>query len=113
MPALLHVSRRSPEAADQKIFQALFGAMQIFFGVHSAKNVVARDLLVERRDQPLEAGLADLLVDIAVRNHLCSSYDPTMDDAPKSAYELAMERLKKQDADQGVTEQTLTDDQKN
>lgn len=36
-----------------------------------------------------------------------------MDGAPKSAYELAMERLKKKDADEGVSERTLTDDQKN
>ena len=33
-------------------------------------------------------------------------------DAPKSAYELAMERLKKKDAEAGVTEQTLTDEQR-
>jgi hypothetical protein len=37
----------------------------------------------------------------------------TMDDGPKSALELAMERLKKKDAEQGVSEQTLTEDQKN
>jgi len=36
-----------------------------------------------------------------------------MDDAPKSALELAMARLKKQDAEQGVIEHFLTDDQKN
>lgn len=35
------------------------------------------------------------------------------DGAPKSAYELAMERLKKQDADAGISERALTDDQKN
>lgn len=35
-----------------------------------------------------------------------------MDDAPKSAVELAMARLKKQDADDGVTDRVLTDDQK-
>ena len=35
-----------------------------------------------------------------------------MDDAPKSALELAMERLKKKDAEQGVSEQALTDYQK-
>ena len=35
-----------------------------------------------------------------------------MDDEPKSALELAMERLKKKDAEQGVSEQPLTDDQK-
>jgi len=35
-----------------------------------------------------------------------------MDDAPKSALELAMERLKKQDAEQGVSDRSLTGDQK-
>ena len=35
-----------------------------------------------------------------------------MNDAPKSAYELAMERLKKKDAETGVVEQKLTDEQK-
>lgn len=35
-----------------------------------------------------------------------------MDDAPKSAVELAMARFKKQDADAGVTDRVLTDDQK-
>ncbi|MBY0496112.1 MAG: hypothetical protein K2Y23_18040 [Cyanobacteria bacterium] len=34
------------------------------------------------------------------------------DGAPKSALELAMARLKKQDADQGVSERSLTEDQK-
>jgi hypothetical protein len=34
------------------------------------------------------------------------------DDAPKSALELAMERLKKKDADSGFVEQKLTDTQK-
>jgi hypothetical protein len=33
-------------------------------------------------------------------------------DAPKSAYELAMERLRKKDAETGVVEQKLTDEQK-
>ena len=35
-----------------------------------------------------------------------------MDDAPKSALELAMERLKKKDVEQGVSDRVLTDDQK-
>ena len=35
------------------------------------------------------------------------------DEAPKSALELAMERLKKTDAEQGVSERVLSDDQKN
>lgn len=36
-----------------------------------------------------------------------------MDDAPKSAVELAMARFKKQDADAGVSDRVLTEDQKN
>jgi len=36
-----------------------------------------------------------------------------MDDEPKSAVELAMARFKKQDADAGVSEKPLSDDQKN
>ena len=36
----------------------------------------------------------------------------SMADGPKSAYELAMERLRKKDAEEGVVEQKLTDAQK-
>ena len=35
-----------------------------------------------------------------------------MNDGPKSAYELAMERLRKKDAETGAVEQKLTDEQK-
>jgi hypothetical protein len=35
-----------------------------------------------------------------------------MNDSPKSAYELAMERLRKKDAEAGIVEQKLTDEQK-
>jgi hypothetical protein len=35
-----------------------------------------------------------------------------MSDAPKSAFELAMERLKKKDADAGIEQKPLTDAQK-
>jgi hypothetical protein len=34
------------------------------------------------------------------------------DDAPKSALELVMERLRRKDAEAGVTEQPLTDEQR-
>ena|SRR5215813_10172992 len=34
------------------------------------------------------------------------------DGAPKSAFELAMERLRKKDAEEGVTTRTLTDEEK-
>jgi exonuclease I len=35
-----------------------------------------------------------------------------MDDAPKSAVELAMERLRKKDAEQGVSDRSLSDEQR-
>jgi hypothetical protein len=35
-----------------------------------------------------------------------------MSNSPKSAYELAMERLRKKDAETGAVEQKLTDEQK-
>ena len=34
------------------------------------------------------------------------------DEAPKTAYELAMERLRKKDADAGVPERSVTDEQR-
>lgn len=34
------------------------------------------------------------------------------DDAPKSAFELAMERLRRKDREEGVVERPLTDEQK-
>jgi hypothetical protein len=39
-------------------------------------------------------------------------YDLPMDESPKSAIELAMERLRKRDEEQGVSERSLSDDQK-
>jgi hypothetical protein len=35
-----------------------------------------------------------------------------MSDAPKSAYELAMEKLRKKDREAGIEEQVLTDEQR-
>jgi len=34
------------------------------------------------------------------------------DDAPKSAYEIAMERLKKKDREEGIEERPITDEQR-
>src|SRR5438128_1135011 len=34
------------------------------------------------------------------------------DEAPKSSYELAMERFRKKDAEAGITRRTVTDEQK-
>ena len=35
-----------------------------------------------------------------------------MDDAPKSTFDLVMERLRKKDAEAGITEKPLTDEQR-
>ncbi len=39
-------------------------------------------------------------------------YNGAMSEAPKSALELVMERLKKKDAESGVEEKPLTDEQR-
>src|SRR3982751_1874119 len=39
-------------------------------------------------------------------------HTPMTDGVPKSAYELAMERLRKKDADAGIVSKPLTDEQK-
>ena len=43
--------------------------------------------------------------------YVCTRIDH-MADAPKSAYELAMERLRSKDAEQGIVPQSLTAEQK-
>ena len=103
----------------------MLGAGQVVGGIHRAENVVGGHLVVERGDQAREA----LFANLRRRSHLLKSsinpqsesrilkslpsYDQRMDDAPKSAIELAMARFKKQDADAGVTDRVLTDEQKN
>jgi hypothetical protein len=69
----------------------------------------------------LLAGAAGLPGQAVERQHVLTIRLPTStttcrgamaDQGPKSAYELAMERLKKQDAEAGVVEHKLTDAQK-
>ena len=47
-----------------------------------------------------------------MRDGLCYTATLMSDDAPKTAYELAMERLRKKDREAGVEERPLTDAQK-
>ena len=52
---------------------------------------------------------------VCVNAHRAARYTEMMtidDDKPKSAVELAMERLRKKDADSGVAERAPTDEQK-
>ncbi len=66
MTALLHVSLRSAEAADEKVPQAQFGAIEIVLRIHGTEDVIGGNLPVKRGDEALETFFADLLVDIAV-----------------------------------------------
>lgn len=63
MSALFDVALRSAEAADQEVPQPLAGSVQFLGGVHRPKNLVTRDLLVERSRKPVEAILADRFVE--------------------------------------------------
>lgn len=138
VPALLDVALGPTEAADQEVAQPCFGALEIVGGVHRAEDVVARHLRVEGANEPREPVLADTRVDLIVgkrqRNHrliiagtreaMLSAlrlsafgrriryHERMSDEAPKSAYELAMARLRQKDAEAGVEERHVTDAQK-
>jgi hypothetical protein len=110
MTALVDVSLRAAEAANEKIAQALLRNLAVLGRIHRPENVVARNLRVERTNEAGEAVLTDARVDLFVgqiHNDQCMS-----DEAPKSAYELAMERLRRKDVEAGVEERAVTDEQK-
>jgi hypothetical protein len=118
MAARFFIPTRPAEAADEKIAEPLFGAGQVFLRIHRPENVVAGHLRVERRHQSLKAVFADPRVDVAFGHHFNHGSINHMiadmtDEAPKSALELAMERLRKKDAEQGVSDRPLTEEQKN
>ena len=107
MPAALDVALRSPESSDDEIAESLFSGRQIVRRIHAGKDVVVRDLRVERANEPGKPLLADARVEVVFCHNSSMS-----DEAPKSALELAMERLKKKDAADGIAELTLTDEQR-
>lgn len=107
MSALLEVARRSAESADHEIPQPLFRANQIVFRIHRTENVVLRNLCVKGMDQPGKSFFTDTRVNVVFCHNLSMS-----DEAPKSALELAMERLRKKDVSEGIAELTLTDEQR-
>lgn len=109
MAALLDVARRSAEAADQKVAQPFFGAGQVVGRVHRAEHLVRRDLRVERADQAGKPVFPNPFVDLFFRQiHNLSMTD----EAPKTAFELAMERLRRKDAEDGVEEREVSKEQK-
>ena len=107
MTTLFDVALRPAKAADQEVAQPLLGASQVVLRIHGAKNLVGRYLCVEGTNEAAEAFLAN------ARVHINFCHNSSMsEDAPKSALELAMERLKKKDAAEGIAELTLTDEQR-
>ena len=61
------VTRRSAEAADQKLPQPKLGARQVVFRIHRPKHIVLGHLGVERRHQSGEAVFADPRIHICFR----------------------------------------------
>ena len=109
MSPLLDVSRWTAKPAHEKITQPLLRAGKIMRRVHRPENVVVRHLCIKRTHQPGKPVLADAFVDLFFRQIHNSSMT---DEAPKSAYELAMERLRRKDVEDGVEERALSDEQK-
>jgi hypothetical protein len=107
--ALLDITRRSTESADEKVAQPLFGPRQILGRVHRAKHIIGRDLGVEGPDQPGKPLFSNPCVDLFFGQIHNSSMT---DETPKTAYEVAMARLRRQDAEDGVQERSVTDEQK-
>ena len=109
MPTPFDVARRSAEPADEKVTQPLFRAGEIVWWIHRPQDVIAGHLRVEGADEPRKSLLPDARVDLFFRQIHNSSMT---DETPKSAYELAMERLRRKDAEAGVEERALTEEQK-
>jgi len=116
--ARFFITSRTAKTADEKIPKPLLSACQIVLGIHRPEYVVAGHLRVKGGHQALKAVFTNPGIDVAFRDHFNHSSINHMisgmtDEAPKSALELAMERLQKQDAEQGVSDRPLSEDQKN
>ena len=70
--ALLDIARRAAESEDQKIAQALFGAGEIFGGIHRSQDGIIGDLPVKGADEALEALFANKVIDTDSLVHECS-----------------------------------------
>jgi hypothetical protein len=109
MAALLDIARRPAKTAHQEVAQPLFGTGEIVRRIHRAEHLIGRDLGVKRAHQTRETLFANPFVDLFFRQ----IHNPSMtDEAPKTAYELAMERLRRKDAEDGVEERSVSEEQK-
>ena len=69
MAALKDVAWRPAETEDEKIAQALFGALEIFVPVEGPEQIVLGNLPVESGDQTFKALFAHYRIDLAVFDH--------------------------------------------
>ena len=69
MATLFDVAWRTAETEDEKIAQALFGALEIFVPVEGPEQIVLRNLPVESGDQTFKAPFAHYRIDLAVFHH--------------------------------------------
>ena len=109
MAALFDVARRPTKTSDKKVAQPFLSPNEIICRIHRAENVIARHLAIERVHEPRKTLLSDAFVDLFFSQIHNSSMT---DEAPKSAYELAMERLRRKDAESGVEERSMSEEQK-
>jgi hypothetical protein len=117
MTALVDVILRPAEAVDQESTQALLGAVEVVGRIHRPQHIVARNLRVERVYEAREAVRADARENLVfcqrgMRHSISMSDEPKSDEAPKSALELAMERLRRKDVEEGRDERLVSAEQK-
>lgn len=66
VPSLFDVPLGSAETAHQEVTEARFGAFEVVGRIHRSKNVVAWNVPVEGRHEPLEPSLTNCLEDFSV-----------------------------------------------
>lgn len=66
MTALLDITLGPAEAPNQEVSQPNLGAFHVFWWIHRPEDVIARNVPVERSDEPREAILANSLKDLDV-----------------------------------------------
>ena len=109
MATLFDIAWRSTETPDEEIAEPLLGANQILCRIHRPKNVIRWYLAIKRAHESRKTLLPNAFVDLFFSQIHNSSMT---DEAPKSAYELAMERLRRKDAEAGVEERAMSEEQK-
>jgi len=112
MAALVDVVGGTAEAVHQEPAEPLLGASQILWRIHRAQDVVCGHLRVERVHQAHEAIHPDPREDLVFCQRAVQHSHSMSDEAPKSALELAMERLRRKDAEEGRDERLLSSEQK-